>query len=324
MKRNLLSIILLTLSLFIVGCSNGEQEIDFVEEDVVIKTGNYELPGKLTMPITDEIVATVVFVHGSGPNNMNETIGALEPFKDLAIGLAKQGIASIRYDKRTYSYNKELMSDTDLTIYDEVIDDVISAINLLRTDSRVDVNNIFIIGHSFGGQLTPIILNLDGDLKGGILLAGTTENIIDLAMKQLEEQESPYYDAYLEYYDYFRNIKEVVAGEEGYFFMGAYEKYWASYNSINLEEETLQAASNYDMLIMQGGCDLQVPKETLDKYKELLDGKEKVVYRYYEDLNHCFTDGTKETISTAYLIKKNIPAQVIDDIVTFINNSRQK
>jgi hypothetical protein len=45
-------------------------------------------------------VRSVVLVHGSGPSDEDESIGALRPFKDLAWGLASWGIAVLRYVKR--------------------------------------------------------------------------------------------------------------------------------------------------------------------------------------------------------------------------------
>ncbi|HOE06304.1 MAG: alpha/beta fold hydrolase [Bacilli bacterium] len=318
MKRKMLIYLLFCLSLMMNGCKTKVTEHSYQEENIIVTTEEFELPGMLTIPESKDVVPAVVLIHGSGPSNMNEAIGALEPFENLAQELAKKGIASIRYHKRTFVYGSTLANDYSFTIYDEVIDDVLSAIAMLRADKRIDSKNLFLIGHSMGGQLAPIILNLDKNIKGAILLAGTTEHIIDVAMRQLQKQESPYYDTYYSYYEYFRNLKEVVPGEENYFYMGAYEAYWASYNKFELQSEVIEASKHYQLLIMQGGQDLQVPKTTLDDYKNLLKGKENVQYKYYEELNHCFVYGVGENINNAYLIRKKIPTEVIDDIVNFI------
>ena len=63
------------------------------------------LKALVTLPADAEgPVPGVVLVHGSGANDRNEAIGGCYPFADLAHGLAQRGIASIRYDKRTYTY----------------------------------------------------------------------------------------------------------------------------------------------------------------------------------------------------------------------------
>ena len=196
----------------------------------------------------------------------------------------------------------------------EVIDDAISAINQLRANDKI--SDIYIIGHSFGGQLAPVIANKT-DVKGVIILAGTTEHIIDVAMNQLKEQNSPYYNVYDPYDEYFRDIKEVVPSEIGYFFMGAYETYWVSYNNINLSEEILSCGNNKKMLVLQGGLDLQVKASELDNYRNLLKDTN-AEFKLYETLNHMFVDGTGETITTAYQVYNEIPNSVIEDILKFI------
>ena len=310
----LLIFFIFVTSIVLTSCDKKPTIYEYVETDIVVETGEYKLPGKLTIPESKQKVPGVIFVHGSGANDMDESIGALKLFEELAIKLAEKGVASIRYDKRTYAYAEQLATKLDFTVYEEVIDDAISAINILKQNDKI--SDIYIIGHSFGGQLAPVIANKT-DVKGVIILAGTTEHIIDVAMNQLKEQNSPYYNVYDPYDEYFRDIKEVVPSEIGYFFMGAYETYWVSYNSINLAEEILSCGNNKKMLVLQGGLDLQVKASGLDNYRNLLKDTN-AEFKLYETLNHMFVDGTGETITTAYQVYKEIPNIVIEDISKFI------
>lgn len=315
MKKNILTLLLLLTSTILVSCKTNQKDFEYVEKDIVVETGEYQLPGKLTMPNSNNKVPAVLFIHGSGANDMNETIGKLKLFEELAIKLAKKGIASIRYDKRTYAYKEQLVNKFDFTIYDEVIDDAISAIYQLKSNDKI--SDIYIIGHSFGGQIAPLIAN-QTNIKGVITLASTTQHIIDVAMSQLKEQNSPYFDIYDPYDEYFRNIKELVPSEEKYFFMGAYEAYWVSYNNIDFNNELLICSKSKKMLIMQGGLDLQVKSTTIDEYKNILGNSS--IYKLYEELNHMFVDGNNETIDTTYKEYKEIPTYVIEDIVNFIKS----
>ena len=79
-------------------------------EKIIVGEGTeYPLNGLLTLPdCLDGKVPAVVFVHGSGASNMDERIYKLTPFKDLAEGLAERGIASIRYDKRSFVYGRKM------------------------------------------------------------------------------------------------------------------------------------------------------------------------------------------------------------------------
>ncbi|MBE6610963.1 MAG: alpha/beta fold hydrolase, partial [Ruminococcaceae bacterium] len=130
------------------------------EKIIVGEGGLYPLNGILTLP--DDLTApvpAVVFVHGSGSSNMDEKIFKLTPFKDLAEGLAAHGIASVRYDKRSFAHAVKMLRDKSrpLTVREETIEDAILAAELLKSDSRIDPSRVFIIGHSMGGMLAPRI-----------------------------------------------------------------------------------------------------------------------------------------------------------------------
>ena len=59
----------------------------------------------------------------------------------------------LRYDKRTRAHGGKMASLPQLTVKEEVIDDVIAAIALLRTTEGIDPKRIFVAGHSLGGML---------------------------------------------------------------------------------------------------------------------------------------------------------------------------
>jgi len=67
------------------------------ERDVTVAR-EWSLPGTLTIPVGPGPFPAVVLVHGSGPNDRDETVGANKPFRDLALGLASRGIAVLRYE----------------------------------------------------------------------------------------------------------------------------------------------------------------------------------------------------------------------------------
>ena len=137
-----------------------------IEEKIIVgKDTKYPLNGLLTLPEDAAgSVPAVVFVHGSGASNMDEKVGKLTPFKDLAQGLAQHGIASVRYDKRSFAHGFKMLRDKSLevTVKTETIYDAILATELLKKDPRINSEKIYIIGHSMGGMLAPRI-----DAEGG-------------------------------------------------------------------------------------------------------------------------------------------------------------
>ncbi|RMF81771.1 MAG: DUF3887 domain-containing protein, partial [Planctomycetota bacterium] len=76
----------------------------FREETLEFGPDDAKLPATLTIPVTRVKHPAVVLVHGSGPHDADESVGANKPFRDLAWGLASQGVAVLRYEKRTHKY----------------------------------------------------------------------------------------------------------------------------------------------------------------------------------------------------------------------------
>jgi predicted dienelactone hydrolase len=75
---------------------------------VEVKLGSepFLLGATLTLPTGTGPFPAVVLVHGSGPQDRDEPLGANRVFRDLAEGLASKGVVVLRYDKRTKIYPK--------------------------------------------------------------------------------------------------------------------------------------------------------------------------------------------------------------------------
>jgi hypothetical protein len=97
----------------------------FSEHDVLDGTGTLSVPhGAGPWP-------AVVMLPGSGPNDRDGTLGPNKPLKDIAWGLAGQGIAVLRFDKVTYGRRAERARHPEFTMVDEYVPDAIAAIRLL-------------------------------------------------------------------------------------------------------------------------------------------------------------------------------------------------
>ena len=83
-----------------------------IQESIILgQNTRYPLKGLLTLPAGSGPFPALVLVHGSGSSNMDEKIGKLTPFRDIAQGLAARGIACIRYDKRSYAHGLKMVLD---------------------------------------------------------------------------------------------------------------------------------------------------------------------------------------------------------------------
>lgn len=153
--------------------------------EIHITIGEYNVDGLLTLPVSGEKCPVVVMVQGSGQSDYNEKSGDVKPFEDIAIGLAENGIASIRINKRFYQY-PELYSD-DATIYDEVLNDIYDAIDYVENDKKIDTDRIYLLGHSLGARLGPKIINEKKSICGFISMAGSPRKLEDIILDQNKE-----------------------------------------------------------------------------------------------------------------------------------------
>lgn len=303
------------------------------EAIIVGKGGKYPLKGILTLPEDlSKPVPAVVFVHGSGSSNMDEKVGKCTPFKDLAEGLTEFGIASVRYDKRSYAHGLKMLREKNITVKEETIEDAILATELLKEDFRIDKENIFIAGHSMGGMLAPRIDAEGGNYKGLILMAGSPRRLEEIMLDQNEAvmssgkgllqwfvnkqvvKISAMFEGMYELTDEEAKKKKVGNGTTLYYFkeMGEHQ---ASEYLLKLKKP---------ILIMQGEKDFQAtPEKDLAAYKELLKDKENVTFKLYENLNHLFVNSVYGNIMKAmkeYKVEQHIGENVIKDLADWILN----
>ena len=117
----------------------------FQTREVVVGDGEWALPGTLTLPQGKGPFPALALVHGSGPHDRDETIGPNKPFRDLAEGLASQGIAVVRYEKRTQAYAQKLASVKNFTVDEETVDDAVAVVTLLRKTPGIDPRRVFVL-----------------------------------------------------------------------------------------------------------------------------------------------------------------------------------
>ena len=275
----------------------------FKEEAVTVGSGEWALPGTLSLP-DGPISGAVVLVHGSGPHDRDETIGPNKPFRDLAWGLADRGIAVLRYEKRTKQHPAKLAGNQNLTVREEVIADALLAAALLRKHDRLDPKRVFSLGHSLGGMLAPRIGASDPALAGLIILAGATRPLLDAAREQL---------AYLGSLN-----PGGLSVDEGIKMLvkAAPESYWKDLDSYHPGETA--AKLTMPMLILQGERDYQVTMADLEGWRKGLNGKSGVTIKSYPTLNHLFMPGEGKSRPSEYEQPGHIPDFVLDDIAAWI------
>ena len=237
----------------------------------------------MTLPKGAGPFPAVVLVHGSGPNDRDETIGPNKPFKDIAQGLASQGIAVLRYDKRTKVYPQEMAQLKNLTVKEEAIDDAAAAVEFLRGQPQIDPKKIFVVGHSLGGYLAPRIAQADSNIAGMIIMAGATRPLEDLMLEQtryiFESDGSMSAQDQLQISQLQQQVDAVKAltgqSSSGDAVLGAPASYWIDLK--NYRPADLARGLTMPLLIVQGERDYQV---TMQDFQNLEGCFGRAVERY--------------------------------------------
>ena len=170
-------------------------------EEVSFTNGNAVLKGTLTKPQGfSRKTPVLLMVTGSGLQNRDEEIYEHKPFAVIADALARQGIATLRYDDRGFG---ESTGDLTNVTTEDLKNDALAGITLLRKQ----FDKVGIIGHSEGGtialmlaaeQKVDFVVSLAGSITSGqnVLLeqnrwtlqqAGYESNVIDRYCEVLDK-----------------------------------------------------------------------------------------------------------------------------------------
>lgn len=298
----------------------------FTEEEVTVGSGEWALPGTLSIPKGARARhPAVVLVHGSGAHDRDTSIGPNRPFKDLALGLASRGVAVLRYDKRNMVHAAKPGADSGLTVREEVIDDAVQAVKLLRAHPRVDPARVFVLGKSLGGMLVPRIAQADPTVNGWIVMAGAARPLEEAVLAQarylatadgsISSDEQATIDRAQALVDYVRTLKPEDARSTDRTF-GAPASYWLDLRGYDPPAAAKTIRSR--MLVLQGERDYQVTTAEFARWKAALGSRSDVTFRSYPSLNHLFIAGTGPSLPAEYLVAGHVAEEVVRDIADWI------
>lgn len=288
---------------------------------------NYLIEGTLSIPDTNkDKYPVVVLVHGSGPHDRDQSLYGNKPFRDIAEGLVKEGVAVLRYDKRTLTHNQKY-SDPDvvknLTIYDEVIDDALYAVAFLKQQDLIDAHNIFVVGHSLGGNQAPRIAEKSDDVAGIAVLAGNVAPIQDMILTQYEYLlgiDGSYSDKDKTQLDTIKKAIDLINSDKFTLntdpndILGLTPKYMMDlkdYNPIDIAKSLSRP-----ILVLQGARDYQV---TIDEFEKWSSGLgELAEYKLYDDLNHLFMKGEGPSVPAEYTKAGKVSEEMIVDLASWV------
>lgn len=322
-----------------------EKNISFSNKEAGIK-----LAGTLSLPKGNGPFPVAVLISGSGPQDRNESLFGHKPFFVLSDHLCRNGIAVFRYDDRGTAASK---GDFEGATSMDFATDVMAAMDMLKGHKKIAENQIYLIGHSEGGMIAPIVASQRKEVAGIVLMAGpgVSGRETMLSQKKAMEMTMGYTEAQLEaslamvdsWYDIIvsennfiqRYSKldaqlKLVPGYSGSdeadkqrrqqveFLSSEWIHYFIKHDPAPVLEKT-----NCAVLAINGEKDIQVLADIqLPAIQAALEkgGNADVTIKSYPELNHLFQHAKTGLPMEYGLIDETIAPEVLDEISSWMKS----
>ena len=290
-------------------------------DTVTLDTKTGTLSGTLLRPTDKAGPYPLVILHaGSGPTDRDGNQGMFQAgsLRLLADGLAKRGIASLRYDKRGVGSSASAGLDEKDLRFEDFVDDLKAWIAAYRTDDRFSA--ITLAGHSEGALISMLAARDEPGVDAFISLAGPGRPADALLHEQLVKQ-FPDQDATLNnLLDSIRQgeiIQDLPPNMQPIFRTSVqpYLHSWFQYDPRQVIAELAQP-----ILIVQGTTDIQVPENAADLLSKAAGNNvQKIIYPH---MNHLLKTCpyTERNLQILNYMNPNLPLHegLVDDLATFI------
>ncbi|HUA61583.1 MAG TPA: DUF3887 domain-containing protein [Verrucomicrobiae bacterium] len=289
----------------------------FKERPVVVGSGDWKLPGFLTVPSGAGPFPGIVLVHDSGPNDRDETVFGTKIFRDLAEGLSSRGIVVLRYEKRTRQYAPKMATlAAKTTVKEETVDDAVAALAALRAQPEVNQQKTYVLGFGLGGYLGPRIAAADPKLDGLVIMAGMARPLEDVLVDQFAYTGTTGKDL-----DGVKaqaaRVKALDSGDtDSPPIMGMSAAYILDLKGYD-PVATLKSMPPR-VLVLQGERDFQTTIKDFNLWKNGLAGRKDTTFRSYPALNHLMTPGQGKSTEAEYKKPGHVDPQVIDDLAKWL------
>ncbi|MBR1448237.1 MAG: alpha/beta fold hydrolase [Prevotella sp.] len=260
------------------------------------------LAGTLTVP--KDASTVVLMVTGSGQQNRDEELMGHKPFAVIADFLARNGIATLRYDDR--GFGQSVGGDLKNATTADFADDAAAGIEWLRKSGRF--SRVGILGHSEGGSIA-FLLGALQQVDFIVSLAGPAVKGDSIILEQFRALSPTAQGLTLEQLREMPDIQQALKDNAWY-------RHFFNYDpTADISRVTCA------VLAVNGSRDLQVASDqNLAALRRTLPANAKTVIREYPDLNHLFQHCQTGLPSEYGQIEETFAEEVLRDMVQWIRD----
>lgn len=132
-----------------------DRPAQYLIRPIQIGSGKYPLKSRMYLPRMVKEPPVVIFTHDFGPQDLEHRTGVNGFFKDIAMGLASNGIACLLFPKRSYVHPNP--TGHSITPSWEIIEDLYNAIFRIRTLPETKDSSVIWLSYGFSSYFVPHI-----------------------------------------------------------------------------------------------------------------------------------------------------------------------
>lgn len=252
-------------------------------KDAAFLSEGYRLFGTLTVPAGVAPRAAALIIPGTGPldrDGSSKAAPQVPPvYKMWAERLGDAGIAVLRYDKRYVTH-----PDIDTVNLDQEaqIADARAALRYLR--AQVAGKPVFVIGHSEGGMMAPLVAEREGTTAGVIVINAAQFPIDELVIEQVKAGGAPqdYVNGLTKVFERIKDGSFPVKGQ----LLGAGQNYWKQWIQYSTDSTKTLSRLKVPVLLVQCMEDETLPPPTLERNVKALRTVQKAQVRLLKGHDH--------------------------------------